>query len=114
MVLRSFFLTAFLGLAVLTAQAQGRPEPKEMAQRQTDWMKTNLNLDARQLARVDSLNQVYATKTSELVANGFTDETREKMRALTQEKETHLKPMLTADQWKIYDERKAEMRRRPN
>lgn len=114
MTLRAFFLTTALGLAALTAQAQGRPDPKQMAQRQTEWMKTNLNLDAKQLARVDSLNQAYATQSGELLASGFSDDTRNQLRTLNEEKEKHLKPMLSAEQWKTYKARKGEMRRRPN
>lgn len=79
-------------------------EPKEMAARQTEQMKKELNLTDEQLPKVEELNLKYAEKMKEArdQANGDRDAMRSTMRSMMAEKDKELKNILTEDQWTAF------------
>ncbi len=105
----AILITAWLMPQRSIAQ-QGPPDPKRMATRQNEWMKTTLSLDSTQTKAVEKLNQKYAEKSADLFAGGFSPEVREQMQALNTDKEVELKKLLTPEQWKTYEAKKGEMR----
>lgn len=88
------------------------PSSGEMASRQTDWMKVNLALTKEQIKDVKKLNNTYASKQQDeiralLPTEGPpSDATRQQIREVTmminEEKEEKLKPLLTPEQWTLY------------
>lgn len=109
--MKNAVLTLLACLFMGAAFAQG-PDPKAMATRQTEWMKTTLQLTPEQTPKVEALNSKYAEKMAELFANRG-DNFREQMQSLNGDKEKELQKILTEAQWKTYEEKKGELRRRP-
>ncbi|HEX9935121.1 MAG TPA: hypothetical protein VGB38_07995 [bacterium] len=114
-------LTALLlSTAVLIAQ-QPQPRgwggtPEERAKRQTEMMKTELNLDDAQTANVDSINLQYQNEMAALREKFLDDRQgmREAMQSLRDEQSTALKAVLTPEQTKLWDEKAPILlRRRP-
>lgn len=113
--------TVMLSLSVLfaltlTLKGQpggGPPSPEEMAGWETGQMKSELNLSADQLTKVEAINLKYAKKMGEMFQQGPPsdfDEMMKKMEAIQQEKRTELAKVLNADQLKKYDAMMAERR----
>lgn len=93
----------------------GPPSPEEMAKRENELMKSELNMTADQLPKVEAINLKYAKKMGELFQQGPPsdfEEMRKKMGAIQQEKRTELAKVLNADQLKKYDAMMAERRQR--
>ena len=88
------------------------PTSGDIANRQTDWMKTNLSLTKEQVKEVRKLNNTYASKQQTearalLTGDGPPSEaTKQQIREVTmminEEKDEKLKPLLTPEQWTIY------------
>ncbi len=93
-------------------QRSQMPSAGDIAGRQTDWMKTNLSLTKEQVKEVKKLNNTYASKQQDEVRTLLTGDgppseaTRQQIREVTmminEEKEEKLKPMLTPEQWTLY------------
>lgn len=91
------------------------PTPEAMAQRETEWMTTELELTEDQVAKVDPINLKYAEKIVELFQGGTGGDfeaLREKMNEMNAQKRTEFEDILTADQVKKYDEYLAERQQR--
>lgn len=82
-------------------QGRGNMDPKEMAKRQTDKMKEELDLTAEQLPKVEALNLMYAEKmkVARDASDGDREAMRDSIRPMMKEKDVALKEILTADQW---------------
>ena len=89
---------------------------EEIAQRQTDWMKKDLNLTEDQVAPVDSINSVYAKAQVALrqSASGDRQSMRTAMQELAAQKEEALSSVLTKDQMDLYKQRMQQMMERRN
>ena len=85
----------------------------ERAKLETEWMKTELKLTAKQIAPVDSINLIYAKDWAALreAANGDREKMREAMTNLLAKREKALTPVLTKEQMVLYKKRMSE---RPN
>ncbi|GHT58726.1 hypothetical protein AGMMS50239_03840 [Bacteroidia bacterium] len=83
---------------------------EEIAKRNTDWMKKDLNLKEAQIAPVDSINLLYAKAQLALFqsANGDREKIREAMTKLGVKKEESLTPVLTKEQLNLYKKRVSE------
>ena len=90
--------------------------PEQMAQRQTEMLKTRLQLNEAQKQKVYELNLKY-NKENKLLMEQM-QELKKKMLELNQNKESELKGMLTPEQNAAYDlwrqDRKREMRKNFN
>ncbi|MDR1331565.1 MAG: DUF4890 domain-containing protein [Tannerella sp.] len=107
--MRTLILTATVLLATLSLHSQERQggprlTAEEIAQRNTEWMTTELKLTAEQKAPVDSINLLFAQ--AQLVifqsADGDREKIRETMTALNLEKEKALAGILTESQMADY------------
>ena len=89
---------------------------EEIAQRQTDWMKRDLNLTEEQVAPVDSINLLYAKAQVALMqsASGDRESMRTVMQDLMAKKEEALSSVLTKDQMDLYRQRMQQMMERRN
>ena len=87
--------------------------PEQMAQRQTEMLKTRLQLNEAQKQKVYELNLKYNNENKMLMEQ--MQELKKKMLELNQNKESELKGMLTPEQNAAYDlwrqDRKREMRK---
>ena len=86
-----------------------QPTAESMAQSETDWMKTDLNLTADQVTKVQAINLKYAQKQMDLFqgargGGGDFQAMQKQMTDLNAQKRTELQPVLTADQLKKYDD----------
>jgi len=105
-----------LGLMVsLCGQSQKKtpPTPEERANKLTLWMKTNLQLGDSQVVRVQEINLKYANKMQQLYDN-TTLKRRQKVQLLQDNdkaKDQELKGVLTDDQYKTYQSKKAEAKK---
>lgn len=94
----------------------------DMAQKETKWMKENLTLSKEQYKDIKHLNNDYASQQQDAIkdiigANGAgsrpSPETikqiREVMLMFNEEKEEKIKPILTPEQWTLYQSKKADM-----
>jgi hypothetical protein len=88
----------------------GQFSAEEIAKRNTDWMKTDLNLTETQIAPVDSINLLYAKAQLVLFqsANGDREKIREAIRELGAKKEESLAPVLTKEQLELYKKKVTE------
>jgi len=123
--MKKIYLLAFVLLTTTFAFAQ-RPEggqgqggmrqmsAEQIAQRNTDWMKKDLNLTEDQVAPVDSINLVYAKAQVALFqsASGDRESMRAAMKDLMAKKEDALSSVLTKDQMDLYKQRMSEMSNR--
>ena len=114
---------ALLSLSVLFALTMsmkgqpggGMPSAEEMAKRDTEQMKSELNLTADQLPKVEAINLKYAQKRSELFQNGPDgdfEQIRAKMQENQKQQRVEFEKVLTADQLKKYDTMMEERRQR--
>jgi Spy/CpxP family protein refolding chaperone len=99
-------------ILVFFANAKAQPpSPEEMAKMETESMKTELNLNADQLTKVEAINLKYAQKMGEMFQQGppadFT-EAQKKMGEIQKQKRTEFEKVLTADQLKKYDQMQEE------
>jgi len=83
--------------------------PEERANKLTDWMKKNLQLNDKQVSQVQAINLKYAHQNESL--KGGTDTKQKKMKTMKsneQARDTELKGVLTADQYKKWQAKKQE------
>ena len=93
------------------AVAVVQPSPDAMAQRETDWMTTELELSADQVTKVSAVNVKYAQKQMEMFQGGGApggggdmSAMQKQMADIAAQKRTELQPILSAEQLKKYDE----------
>ena len=111
---KGMILLAALMLWLAPAKAQERQHmsAEQRAAKITEWMKTNLKLNDELGTKVDEINKRYAMKTEDLRKS--TTNKKEKMssiKALDKEKDGELKAVLSEDQFKTYQAKKAEMKK---
>ena len=85
--------------------------PEDRAYNQTKQMKKMLSLTKEQFDKVEIINVKYAMlMDSTMRANGgFSPEMREKMKPMMEGKDKELKPVLTEEQFKMYEENRKKM-----
>lgn len=85
--------------------------PEDRAYNQTKQMKKMLSLTKEQFDKVEIINVKYAMlMDSTMKANGgFSPEMREKMKPIMEAKDKELKPILTEEQIKMYEENRKKM-----
>ena len=84
--------------------------PKERADLQTQWMKTNLSLDTKVGAKVAKLNLQYANELQTVIDSSSPP--IKKLMSFKQSsaaKDAELKPLLTPQQYATYEQKKSEM-----
>src|SRR5262245_52236349 len=113
-VVSSFLLTGLLLFTVniLCAQKKTSSTPEERANKLTEWMKTNLQLNDDQATQVQNINLKYANKTQGLQSQSMSR--KEKLQAVKENdkaKDAELKNVLTTDQFNSYQEKKEEVRK---
>lgn len=111
--LKHLGISALLVCMFTLAKAQDgqMPTAENRASKMTEWMKTNLNLTADQLGKVQELNMKYAVKMDSL--KNSTGEKQDKFAAMKSDSEardSELKGILTEEQYKTYQEKKQEMK----
>ena len=94
----------------------------DMANKETKWLKENLSLTKDQAKAVKQLNNEYASQqqdaVKDIVGTGggrpspdAIKQIREMMLMLNEEKEDKLKPILTPEQWTLYQSKKEDMQK---
>jgi hypothetical protein len=98
------------------AQAERTPKtPDERATALTEWMKTNLQLTAEQVGPVTDLNLKYANLNEKLRNSTSTRMQKAKtLKANEQDRDSELKAVLSAEQFKLYESKKKEMKEKFN
>ena len=91
---------------------RGGATPEERAKRQTDMMKENLSLTAKQEPKVSAINLKYANKMEDVRKIADTAVQRKTAQNLQTQKEGEFKAILTADQFKAYLKMVEEMKAR--
>jgi hypothetical protein len=93
-----------------------------LANKETKWLKENLNLTKEQQKDVKKLNNEYADQQQDalkdIVGKGggrpspeAVKQIQDMMLMLNEEKEDQLKTMLTPEQWTLYQSKKEEMQK---
>jgi len=112
-VVKSFFAIGLsLVFSVGHAQKKTPSTPEERANKLTEWMKTNLQLNDEQVKQAQTINLKYANKNQELQTGSMSR--KEKMQILKENdkaKDAELKNLFTADQYKNYRAKKEEIRK---
>ena len=94
----------------------------DMAQKETKWLKENLDLTKEQAKAVKQLNNEYASQQQDAVkdivgtAGGRPSpeaikQIKDVMLMFNEEKEEKLKPILTPEQWTLYQSKKGDMQK---
>ncbi len=91
---------------------RGGSTPEERASRQTEMMKDGLNLTSAQEPKVSAINLKYAKKMEDVRKIADTAAMRKSVKSLNQQKESELKTILTAEQFKLYLKQMEEMKAR--
>ncbi len=89
------------------------PKPEEMAKRQTKMMKDSLQLDEKQMVKVEAINLEYAKKTTKVLESEL--ERAEKMQEvqlINTNKDYEIKKCLTKEQAKRYQKMQEAIRAR--
>ncbi len=87
-------------------------DPESYSAKITDWMKSNLQLTEQQIPQVQAINLKYANKLKDL--QNSSGEKQQKMKALVvneEAKDSELKNVFTAEQFKTYLSKKEEMKK---
>jgi len=114
-ILKNMGISALLIFMFSLAKAQDTkmPSAEARAAKMSDWMKTNLNLTTDQLTRVQDLNMKYAVKMDSLRNSSLAKEDKfASMKSDGAARDSELKGVLTEDQYKIYQDKKQEMKGR--
>jgi len=84
---------------------------EEMSKQQTEMMKKELNLTDKQTTDVSAINLKYAKKMENQRKNaqGDREAMRKEMDTMREEKNAEFKKVLTADQYKKWQEKEEEM-----
>ena len=78
---------------------------------QTQWMKSNLALDAKASASASAINLKYAKETQALVSSDSSKlQKLQSFRKNSQTKDAELKSVFTPEQYTLYEQKKSEMR----
>ncbi|GAB3754417.1 hypothetical protein [Spirosoma pomorum] len=94
----------------------------DLANKETKWLKENLNLTKEQLKDVKKLNNDYGSQQQDaikdIVGKGggrpspeAIKQIQDMMMMLNEEKEDQLKTLLTPEQWTLYQSKKEEMQK---
>ena len=93
----------------------------DMANKETKWLKENLNLDKEQAKAVKKLNNEYADQQQDAIKDmvpkdgkpgpEIRTQIQDMMIMLNEEKEDQLKTILTPEQWTLYQTKKPEMQK---
>lgn len=105
-------IIALLTLSIVINAQQKMPAPEERAQKLTEWMKNNLQLDAKQVESVQAINLKYANKTQELMGGSMSK--MQKKRALKADgdaRDRELKQVLTAEQFQSWLTKKEDAKK---
>jgi hypothetical protein len=100
----------------LATQAQSREDfsqstPEERAQLQTEYLKTNLQLDEQQTQKVSEINLKYAQKMESVLKGGGGKLSKMRSaKSINGQKEAEYKQVFNSEQYKKYSEIKAEMK----
>lgn len=93
-----------------------------LAQKETKWLKENLSLSKDQLKAVKNLNNEYADQQQDAIKDILgtgggrpspeaVKQVQDMMLMLNEEKEDKLKPILTPEQWTLYQSKKGDMQK---
>lgn len=106
----AFVFTVLTGIHAQGPHSRMRT-PEERARWQTDWMQKELSLDSAVIPKVYAINLKYAHRMDSLMRSDNTRHgNRQNMRALMDAKDKELEKVLTAEQFKLYLQKKEEMR----
>ena len=101
-----FVCLLVLSFTVSAQPGQGRQQrsPEESAKQYTETLKTQLNLTAKQVAPVDSVNLIYAKAAAKLreESQGNFSSMRESMQKLEDQRTTAFAKILTDEQLQAY------------
>lgn len=116
------FFKFILGIAIMMnipfiASAQDEDfknsTPEERAEFQTEWMKSALSLDSVVIPSVYSINLKYSKKMQSIMNSGGTKiQKYREFKTFSDAKDAELKNIFTKDQYKIYQQRKEEMKQK--
>jgi hypothetical protein len=100
-----------LSAGVVMAQTSSTPEDR--ADKWDKWMKENLTLTSDQEVPAHDINLKYALQSEKLKADdGSRMEKLKKLKAIDADKDVDMKKVLTADQFKIYQDKKKEFQKK--
>ena len=105
-------MTGLLFLVNITYAQKKTSTAAERADKLTEWMKTNLQLNDDQATQVQNINLKYANKTQGLQTQ--TMSRKEKMQILKDNdkaKDVELKNVFTTEQYNTYQVKKDEVRK---
>ena len=96
--------------------------PGVLAERETKWLRDSLSLTKEQTKAVKKVNNEFAkqqqTAIKDIVGTGTgrpspetMEQVRETMLMINEEKEDNLRPLLTPEQWTLYQSKRESMRK---
>ena len=94
----------------------------DMAQKETKWLKENLDLSKEQAKAVKQLNNEYASQQQDAIKDIIgtgggrpspesVKQVKDVMLMFNEEKEEKLRPILTPEQWTLYQSKKPDMQK---
>jgi hypothetical protein len=116
--MKKLLLMFCLGVVLALPAFAQRPDrekmtPEEVAKRQTQMMKDSLQLDEKQIAKVDAINLEYAKKMMELREKDVPQAERmQEFQVMQTNKEYEIKKCLNKEQAKRYQKIQEAMRAR--
>ncbi len=94
---------------LLNAQQKEKPSPQKVAERQTNWMAKEINLDENQKVKVGAINLNYATRIADVRTNETNKKLKnQKVKELNNARMEELKSVLTTEQYNILVAKLAE------
>ena len=102
-------LFLFMGFNADAQRRGGPPSPEEMSAKQTEHMTEKLGLSDDQAAEVEAINLAYAKKMQEAHEENGGDRNamQQIMTAIESEKAAEMKTVLSAEQFKAFEEMQA-------
>jgi Spy/CpxP family protein refolding chaperone len=109
--IKCLVVVGFLLVGMTVKAQQERPHkfsPDQMAQRQTEWMKTNLSLTNDQVQKVSAINLKYVEQM-QAVRDSSKEMRMDKMKSMRASKDSELAGILTPEQLKAFQKHQEEM-----
>lgn len=102
----------FVWMSFTSHAQESGSTPEERAQYHTDWMKADLKLTAEQEEKVHEINLKYAREAETIKSDGGSRMSKMKQaKSLIDQKDAELKPILTDEQYALFQEKKKDRKK---
>ncbi len=105
-----FAVVLFASVTLSSFAQDSNNKAEEIATKQTEWMKENLDLSVGQLEKIEDLNLEFAKKMTKVQETEGKLNKLKQAKSIAEEKDGKMKDILNEVQYEKYQDKKSEMR----